>query len=113
SKINEILTSRAKNQTPPEIRYDELKEQTDTDPTPQSQLEPKTRGPIDVHMTQDSKVAFETLAELAGLNVIFDPDFRGTRTQIDLNRVDIFEALDILSLQTRSFWKPINRTTIL
>jgi general secretion pathway protein D len=113
SKVNEILTSRNKNETQPEIRYEELREQTRTDPTPQSQLEPKTRGPIDVHMNQDSKVAFETLAELAGFNVIFDPDFRGTRIQIDLNRVDIFEALDILSLQTRSFWKPINRTTIL
>ena len=32
-------------------------------------------------MTQDSRVAFETLAELAGLNVIFDPDFRGREFQ--------------------------------
>src|SRR5947207_7101706 len=64
-------------------------------------------------MAQDSKMAFETLAELAGFNVIFDPDFRGIRIQIDLNRVDIFEALDILALQTRSFWKPVNKTTIL
>ncbi|PYR84888.1 MAG: hypothetical protein DMG18_08065 [Acidobacteria bacterium] len=45
--------------------------------------------------------------------MIFDPDFRGARIQIDLNKVDIFEALDILALQTRSFWKPVNRTTIL
>ena len=64
-------------------------------------------------MTQDSKVAFETLGELAGLNVIFDPDFRGTRIPIDLNRVNIFDALDVLALETRSFWKPVNRTTIL
>ena len=35
------------------------------------------------------------------------------RIPIDLNNVDIFEALDILALQTRSFWKPINKTTIL
>src|SRR5205823_1653152 len=73
----------------------------------------KVIGPIDVHMTQDSKVAFETLAELAGLNVIFDRDFRGTRIPIDLDKVDIYEALDILALQTGSFWKPLNRTTIL
>src|SRR5206468_9246352 len=60
-----------------------------------------------------SKVAFETLAELAGFNVIFDPDFRGTRIPIELNKVDIYEALDILALQTRSFWKPVNKGTIL
>src|SRR6266581_2011866 len=113
AKVNEILTSRSRNAPEPEIQFQQLKDETRTDPTPQSQLEPKTKGPIDVHIAQDSKVAYETLGELAGFNVIFDPDFRGTRVQIDLNRVDIFEALDILSLQTRSFWKPINRTTIL
>src|SRR5262245_11371994 len=113
AKVNEVLTSRGRKEPEPEIQFEQLKEETRTNPTPQSQLEPKTRGPIDVHMTQDSKVAFETLAELAGFNVIFDPDFRGARIQIDLNKVDIFEALDILALQTRSFWKPVNRTTIL
>src|SRR5438128_4960166 len=113
AKVNEVLTSRSRKEPEPEIQFEQLKEETRTNPTPQSQLEPKTRGPIDVHMTQDSKIAFETLAELAGFNVIFDPDFRGARIQIDLNKVDIFEALDILALQTRSFWKPVNRTTIL
>src|SRR2546425_11769150 len=110
AKVNEILTSRSRKEPEPEVQFEQLKEETRTNPTPQSQLEPKTRGPIDVHMTQDSKIAFETLAELAGFNVIFDPDFRGARIQIDLNKVDIFEALDILALQTRSFWKPVNRT---
>src|SRR3989454_2077923 len=113
TKVNEVLNSRSRKEPEPEIQFEQLKEETHIDPTPQSQLEPKTRGPIDIHMTQDSRIAFETLAELAGFNVIFDPDFRGTRIQIDLNKVDIFEALDILALQTRSFWKPVNKTTIL
>src|SRR5213594_889647 len=113
AKVNEILTARTRKEPEPQIQLEQLKDETRTDPSPQSQLEPKTRGPIDVHMTQDSRIAFETLAELAGFNIIFDPDFRGTRIQIDLNRVDIFEALDILALQTRSFWKPVNKTTIL
>src|SRR5207245_11446318 len=38
---------------------------------------------------------------------------RGTRIPIDLDKVDIYEGLDILALQTGSFWKPLNRTTIL
>src|SRR5207302_236445 len=80
----------------------------------QAQLEPKNRGPFDtIRMTQDSRMEFEALANLAGLNVIFDPDFRGTRVQLELNNVDIYEGLDILALQTRSFWKPVNKTTIL
>ncbi|PYS54866.1 MAG: hypothetical protein DMG13_06485 [Acidobacteria bacterium] len=113
AKVNEILTNRGKNEPPPEILFEQLRQSTRTDPSVQSQLEPRITGPVDIHMNQDSRVAFETLAELAGLNVIFDPDFRGVRIPIELNRVDIYEALDILALQTRSFWKPVNKSTIL
>src|SRR5262245_33891177 len=107
AKVNEILANRARNQPEPEIQLEQLRGETRTDPTPQAQLEPKNRGPFDtIRMTQDSRMEFETLANLAGLNVIFDPDFRGSRVQLELNNVDIYEALDILALQTRSFWKP-------
>ena len=112
-KINEILTSRTQNAIAPEIELEQMKQLTRTDPSVSTQLEPKVRGPIDIHITQDSRTAFETLAQLAGLNVIFDPDFRGQRIPIDLSNVDIFEALDIIALQTRTFWKAINKTTIL
>jgi general secretion pathway protein D len=112
-KVNAIITAKSQGTTPPQAQFEDLREVTRTDPKVQSQLETKITTPIDIHMTQDSRVAFETLAELAGFNVIFDPDFRGTRIPIELNKVDIYEALDILALQTRSFWKPINRSTIL
>jgi general secretion pathway protein D len=114
ARVNSVLSAKARGAVEPQVQFEQLREATRTDPTVQSQLEPKIKGPIDrINITQDSRVAFETLAELAGFNVIFDPDFRGTRIPIDLNNVDIFEALDILALQTRSFWKPINKTTIL
>src|SRR5438128_1097754 len=77
-KVNAILAARSANQLEPEIQFEHMRQANRTDPTVQSQLEPKITGPIDIHMNQDSKVAFETLAELAGFNVIFDPDFRGT-----------------------------------
>jgi general secretion pathway protein D len=112
-KVNAVLEAKNRAAADLEIEYEQLRQSTRTDPAVRSQLEPKITGPIDVHIVQDSRAAFETLAQLAGFNVIFDSDFRGTRIPIDLNQVDIFEALDILSLQTRNFWKPINRTTIL
>src|SRR5215831_3027412 len=113
-KVNAVLAARNRGAVEPEVQFDQLRQITRTDPTVQAQLEPRLTSPVDIHMaSQDSRTAFETLAELAGLNVIFDPDFRGTRIPIELNKVDIFEALDILALQTRSFWKPVNKTTIL
>lgn len=113
NKVDDILSARTRNLPEPQMQFEDIRQATRTDPSVQSQLDVKITAPIDLHMTQDSRVAFESLGELAGLNVIFDPDFRGTRIPIDLNRVNIFDALDILALQTRSFWKPINRTTIL
>src|SRR5215831_4083359 len=113
-KVNAVLNARNRGAVEPEVQFDQLRQTTRTDPTVQAQLEPRLTNPVDIHMaSQDSRTAFETLAELAGLNVIFDPDFRGTRIPIDLNRVNIFDALDVLALETRSFWKPVNRTTIL
>lgn len=112
-KVNQILKSREAKTPEPEIIFEDMKGATRTDPSVESQLDAKISGPIDIHMTQESRTAFETLAQLAGLNIIFDPDFRSQRIPVELNKVNVFEALDIIALQTRSFWKPVNRTTIL
>jgi general secretion pathway protein D len=113
NKVNDILAALDRGKAAPEIQLDRLREVTRTDPSVQSQLDVKVTGPIDVHIVQDFKVVYETLATMAGINVIFDPDVRGTRVPIDLNNVNIFDALDILALTTRTFWKVVNRTTIL
>ncbi len=112
AKVKEALQTRTRNEPPPEIMLEQMKDATRTNPDVGAQLEPRVTGPIDIVMTQDSRVAFETLAELAGINVIFDPDFRSSRIPIELNNVNIYEALDILAMQTRSFWKPVNKSTI-
>ena len=78
-----------------------------------SNLEPRVTGPISVQMIQDGRAAFETLSRLAGLNVIFDPDFRPSNVQVELDNVTIFVALDTLAIQTRTFWQPVNKNTIL
>jgi general secretion pathway protein D len=112
-KVIAIEQNRQQRQPEPARSFEELKENTRIDPRFQNQLEPTLREPITFRMAQDSRVAYETLADLAGLNVIFDRDFRGQRIPIELNNVDIYEALDILSLQTNSFWQPVNKNTIL
>ncbi|HLH29849.1 MAG TPA: hypothetical protein VKY31_01515 [Terriglobia bacterium] len=112
-KVNDLLTAKTPARIEPAINLDQLRDVTRTDPSVGSQLDVKVIGPIDLHMTQDFKVAYETLAEFAGINVIFDPDIRPTRIPIDLNHVNIFDALDILALESRTFWKVVNRTTIL
>jgi len=77
------------------------------------ELEPLSRDPINLRMANESRVIYETLGRLAGINVLFDPDFMSRRITVDLTNVTLEEALDQVSVLTRNFWKPLSRNTIL
>lgn len=65
---------------------------------------------------QPPKVLFETLGKMAGVNVVFDPQFgtAGSRTNfnVDLSNSNLESALDYLCVLTKAFWKPMNENTI-
>ncbi len=65
-----------------------------------------------LEMTEDSKVIYETLGKLGGLNVLFDPDYTSRRLTIRLQKVNLAEALDIVALESRTFWRPVTNNTI-
>ncbi len=83
---------------------------------PIPELRPLNTQPLTLRMTnQKPKVLFDTLGKLAGVNVLFDPDFDGAQTKpqsIDLNGSTLEEALDYLAVVTHSFWKPLGSNTI-
>jgi general secretion pathway protein D len=64
-------------------------------------------------VSADSRKVFETLAKLAGLNVAFTPDFQPRPLSIDLMNIRLDDALRVVSLQTKSFWKAVTPNTIL
>src|SRR3954469_10510422 len=68
--------------------------------------------PITLRMTEDTKVIYETIGKLAGVNVLFDPDYTSRRVKIDLNGVTLNQALDILALESKTFWRPVTPNTI-
>ena len=59
--------------------------------------------PITLKLTEDSKVIYQTIGKLAGLNVLFDPDYTSRRISIELNGVTLNEALDIVALEVEDF----------
>jgi general secretion pathway protein D len=75
-------------------------------------LEPLSHEPINLKMTNDSRVVFETIAKLAGLCVIFDPDYVSRRVTAELPGVTLEQALDAVSFETKAFWKPLTSTVI-
>ena len=76
------------------------------------ELKPLSREPINLKMTNDSRVVFETVAKLAGLSVLFDPDFTSRRITAELPNVTLEQALDAISLESKAFWKPLTQSVI-
>ena len=63
-------------------------------------------------MTEDTKIIYETVGKLAGINVLFDPDYTSRRIKIELNGVSEQEALEIIALESKTFWRPVTPNTI-
>ena len=68
--------------------------------------------PINLKITEDSKVIYETVGKLAGINVLFDPDYTSKRIKVELNSVSLQEALEIIALESKTFWRPVTSNTI-
>jgi general secretion pathway protein D len=77
------------------------------------ELKPLSRAPINLRMSNDVKVVYDTIGKLAGLTVIYDPDLQARRIAVDLNNVTLEQALDIVSLQSKAFWKPVTENIIM
>jgi general secretion pathway protein D len=76
------------------------------------ELKPFSTSPINLKMTNDSRIVFETIAKLAGLSVIFDPDFTSRRIPVELPNVTLEQALDVVALESKAFWKPLTNNII-
>jgi len=76
------------------------------------QLEPISRAPINMKATNDAKAVFDAVSKLAGLTVIFDPDFTSRRISVELTNVTLEQALNIVALQSKAFWRPVTSNII-
>ena len=65
-----------------------------------------------IKSTADSKVIYETIGKIAGINVLFDPDYTSRQIKVDLNSVSLEEALEIVALESKTFWRPVTPNTI-
>ena len=76
------------------------------------ELAPIAQTPITLKLTEDAKTVYETIGKLAGINVLFDPDYTSKRIRVDLNGVTLQEALEITALESKTFWRPVTPNTI-
>jgi general secretion pathway protein D len=106
--LNALEAERAAQAPPPlpEVKEPEMRSMP-------PELKPLSREPINLKMTNESRIVFETIAKLAGLSVIFDPDFTSRRVTVDLPNITLEQALDAVALESKAFWKPVTTGIIL
>ena len=76
------------------------------------ELAPISQTPITLKLSEDTKTIYESIGKLAGINVLFDPDYTSRRIRVDLNGVTLEEALQITALESKTFWRPVTPNTI-
>src|ERR1700674_4972637 len=88
----------------------------DPNETPLAAMPPEIKrlsgASISLTMDNDAKIVFETIGKLAGLTVIYDPDFPARRISVELNNVTMEQALEIVSLESKAFVKPVTENII-
>jgi len=75
-------------------------------------LKPISDDPILLHTIEDTKNIYTAIGKLAGLNVLFDPDYQSRRIPVDLMNVSLADALRIVGTIAGTFYKPITPDTI-
>jgi general secretion pathway protein D len=75
-------------------------------------LKPLSNEPLTIHAVEDSKVVYQTVGKMAGINVLFDPDYTSKRVQVDLENTNLYDALRIIGVVSGTFWQPVTSNTI-
>jgi general secretion pathway protein D len=76
-------------------------------------LAPINDQAINMHISGDSKTIYQTIGRLAGINVLFDPDYVSRQLPLlDLNNVTLQEAFGLVAIQSNTFWRPVTPNTI-
>jgi general secretion pathway protein D len=105
-KLSTPVTAVRENSIPEE-------EQAELDEVePPVELSPVSDEPITLHMTEDSKIVYQTVGKAAGINVLFDPSYTSKRIQIDLANVSLLDALRIIGTVSGTFWHAVTPNTI-
>lgn len=105
----ESAQSVAASKVPPRSFIQRKLDRAATEPV---ELEPISNQPITLKMTEDSKLIYEMVGKLAGVNVLFDLDYAPRKIHVELNGVTLAQALRLIALESRTFWRAVTPNAI-
>jgi general secretion pathway protein D len=108
-----IDATKAKSSIPPRSSEPgDLQRRLDS-AIPPAELTPISNALISIKLTGDAKTIYQTVGRLAGINVVFDPEYSSKPINVDLVSVTLNQALEILGYQSKTFWRALTPNTIL
>jgi len=77
-------------------------------------LDIKWDTPISLHLTSTTvDVVYKTIAKIAGINVLIDPDYKPQKINFELQDVNLRQAMEMIAMQSKTFWRPVSTNTIM
>ncbi|HTC64659.1 MAG TPA: type II and III secretion system protein [Candidatus Saccharimonadales bacterium] len=76
------------------------------------ELEPSPNAPISLRMTTTADNVYRTIGKIGGINVLFDLDYKPQKINVELNDVQLEDALKMVAMESKTFWRPISSTAI-
>jgi general secretion pathway protein D len=110
-RIENILKRQAAGIPPVPSSDSQLTKQAETLDGP-LQLEPNPNAPITLRMTTTADNVYKTIGKLGGINVLFDLDYKPQKITIELNEVTLEDALKMVAMESKTFYRPISSTAI-
>ena len=107
----DMLRKEARKEELPAIAQSPLAKQAEEAAGP-VELEPTSNTLINLRLNENANLVYKIIGKLAGINVIFDPDYKPQKINIELNDVTLREAFDLVALQSKTFWQPASTNTI-
>jgi general secretion pathway protein D len=75
-------------------------------------IEPSPNTTITMRVTNTADLVYRAIGKVGGINVLFDLDYKPQKITVELNDVPIKEALKMVALESKTFWRPISTSTI-
>lgn len=68
---------------------------------------------VSLHLVTTADVIYKAIGKLAGINVLIDPEYKPQKLTLELKDVNLREALSMVALQSKTFWRPVSPNTII
>jgi len=97
----------------PKAKEDTILEQEAREAAGPVALEFKSDFPVSIQMTATTDIIYKTIGKLGGFNILVDPEYKPLKITFELKDVTVREALNMLAVQSKTFWRPLSSNTIM